>query len=210
MPVSYRGTCPFCHTEHVEMRAIHAWLNNKNDPRALFECAFCGEGVIRRYSVKAPKTTNAVMQYAGDATRLDISLHEQWPEPRSTDAPADCPENVANFFKQGASSLNSGNFDAAGMMSRKALEAGLKRLSTDSKAKNLAARLQELVGLRLITPALGDWANEVRLGGNEAAHEEDPFSREDAEALHHFTENFLNYAFTMPAAVSRRSAPGQP
>jgi hypothetical protein len=147
------------------------------------------------------------MQYSGDVGSLEIELYEQWPTPRSTDAPADCPANVANFFKQGAKSLNGANFDAAGMMFRKSLETATKALDGNSKAKNLAGRIQELVSSHLLTPALGDWANEVRLGGNDAAHEENPFTKEEAEDLHHFTENFLNYAFTMPAAVSRRAAP---
>jgi len=93
------------------------------------------------------------------------------------------------------------------MMFRKALEASAKALDPSSTAKNLAGRIRALVDSQALTPALGAWATEVRLGGNEAAHEEAPFTKEEAEALHHFTENFLNYAFTMPAAVNRRVSP---
>jgi hypothetical protein len=210
MGVSYRGTCPFCHTEHVELRAVYAWSAKGNNPRALFQCGFCGEGVIRRHSPGQGRTTSDLMQYSGDASNYNIGLHEQWPEARSTDAPADCPANVANFFKQAAKSLDGGNFDAAGMMFRKALESATKALNQNSKAKNLAGRIKELVAAHLLTPALGDWANEVRLGGNDAAHEEDPFTQEEAQSLHHFTENFLNYTFTMPAAVTRRAAAPTP
>lgn len=54
---------------------------------------------------------------------------------------------------------------------------------------------------------MGLWAHEVRLGGNEAAHEDEPFSKEDAESLRNFIENFLTYAFTLPSAVKRRAPP---
>ncbi|TPG09644.1 DUF4145 domain-containing protein [Sphingomonas oligophenolica] len=93
------------------------------------------------------------------------------------------------------------------MMYRKSLESATKVLDPGSDKKNLATRIKSLVSVHAITPALGSWANEVRLGGNEAAHEDDPFSKEDAEALHSFCENFLTYAFTMPSAVARRAAP---
>lgn len=208
--VSYRGLCPFCHTEHVEFQSHSQWSNLKAERRALFTCGYCGEGVIRAYDRPAAKGVPDLNSYGGDVTRLGITLSLQWPEERSTDAPPDSPANVASFFKQATASLSTGSYDASGLMFRKALEASTRALAPNSTARSLASRIKELVTNHTLTPALGAWANEVRLGGNDAAHEENPFTKEEAEALHNFTENFLNYAFTMPAAVAKRSAPPGP
>jgi hypothetical protein len=147
------------------------------------------------------------MQYSGDADGWDIQIGKQWPLPASTDAPADTPPSTANFYRQATDSLNSGNFDAAGMMFRKTLETATKIIDPNLANLTLAKRISELAKNHLLTPALNAWATEIRLGGNEAAHEDDPFSQEDAQALNDFCENFLRYVFTLPAAVARRSSP---
>lgn len=51
-----------------------------------------------------------------------------------------------------------------------------------------------------------EWAHAIRLDGNEAAHEEEPFDKETCEALKSFTELFLMYAFTLPGMLAERSA----
>ena len=43
-----------------------------------------------------------------------------------------------------------------------------------------------------------DWAQHIRLGGNNAVHEPEEFSDTDARQLHIFAELFLTYAFTLP------------
>jgi hypothetical protein len=47
------------------------------------------------------------------------------------------------------------------------------------------------------------WAHQVRLDANEAAHEPEDFSQKDAKKLHSFTEMFLTYAFTLPQILMR-------
>jgi hypothetical protein len=108
------------------------------------------------------------------------------------------------------SSLDTGSFDAAGMMFRKALESATKILDPDSANARLVRRIDLLAEAQKITPDLAQWAHEIRLGGNDAAHEEEPFTQEEAEELRNFIENFLRYAFTLPSAVRRRATPLEP
>ena len=51
------------------------------------------------------------------------------------------------------------------------------------------------------------WAHEIRLGGNEALHEPEDFTREEAERLQTFTELFLTYAFSLPAMLRESFEP---
>ena len=42
-----------------------------------------------------------------------------------------------------------------------------------------------------------------RIDANDATHEEDEYSQEDAKILHTFAEMFLTYAFTLPEMLKR-------
>jgi hypothetical protein len=109
-----------------------------------------------------------------------------------------------------------GNEEAAGTMYRKALDIGLKIVSP-SVTGVLKSRIAELVRQNLLTPSLGEWAQQIRLLGNEAAHEIDQPSREELAALRDFSDLVLRYLFTLPEMVTTRKtahslggAPGKP
>lgn len=192
--------CPHCKTRHVAFTAAFEWRPQEGGQRALFICGSCLEGVIREYH-----NHSSIMQLTGDISRYNVRLDRQWPEPLPGSAPSDTPATVGSYFEQGTSSLEAGNFDAAGMMFRKALESATKVLSPELAGKKLVQRIDELAKDAKLTPDLAGWAHEVRLGGNDAAHEDEPFTFEEAVDLRNFMENFLRYAFTLPSAVRRRS-----
>ena len=194
-------SCPYCRATSVAFTAKVSWQTSSRDRRALFTCGACCEGIIREWWGGSDPA-----QVGGDLDRLSIHLGGQWPKAESGAAPEDSPPSVARFFEQGTSSLEAGNFDAAGMMFRKALETSTKVLDANLAGKPLVARIDELAKEHRITPDLAKWAHEVRLGGNEAAHEDELFTLEEAQDLKNFIENFLRYAFTLPSAVKRRSA----
>jgi hypothetical protein len=56
------------------------------------------------------------------------------------------------------------------------------------------------------TPAMKEWATHVRLDANDAAHDPEDYSEEDARTLHVFAEMFLTYAFTLPAMLQKAQA----
>ena len=114
-------------------------------------------------------------------------------------APKHTPENVARFFKQAMDNLPK-NWDAAGSMFRKALDTGLKNKFPEIKG-DLKARIEKAAGQQKLTPELAVWAHQIRLDGNDAAHEENPFSKEDAEELSKFTELVFLYLFMLPGML---------
>lgn len=192
-------TCPYCRANSVAFLAIHSWKLLGGGRRAVFICGSCNEGVIREcFGSTDPNQVN------GDIANFHISLGQQWPEPPSGTAPKDTPENTTRYFEQGTSSLEFGNFDAAGMMFRKALESATKILDPEATKMPLIKRIDALVASGKLTADMAQWAHEVRIGGNEAAHEDEPFSETEAQDLKNFVENFLRYAFTLPSAVRRR------
>lgn len=99
------------------------------------------------------------------------------------------------------------NYDAAGSMFRKALDVGLKTKFPDMKG-TLYVRIKKAAKEHKLTPDMAKWAHQVRLGGNDATHEEEPFSEEAAKELASFTRLVFLYLFTLPGMLknSRRQA----
>jgi hypothetical protein len=116
--------------------------------------------------------------------------------------PIGTPENVAKFFEQGVVNLGRSHWDAAGAMFRKTLDTATKVICPELKQKKLFSRINDMVSEGLLTPAMGDWSHEIRLDGNEAVHDEEPETEQDAKMSHKFCEAFLNYTFTLPELVS--------
>lgn len=205
MPAVAARDCPYCKTKRVAFTSVQDWKAHSGKWRSLFLCGACREGVIWEYNTDGSHPNNV----SGNVETFRIELGEQWPKPESGAAPEDTPATVAAYFAQGTSSLESGNFDAAGMMFRKTLETATKVLDEKLAGKALVKRIDELATVGRLTPDLAQWAHEVRLGGNDAAHEDEPFTAEDARDLRNFIENFLRYAFTLPSAVRRRANPAE-
>lgn len=188
-----RGNCPHCGTKGVAFEIRH-WAEYKLDTRTyrdLFaQCGICGRAVI--ISVETALGNSRVQEIL--------------PPPPSTDAPKHTPPNVARFFQQAMDNLPK-NYDAAGSMFRKALDVGLKIKFSDVKG-TLDVRIKKAAEEHKLTPDMAKWAHQVRLGGNDATHEEEPFSEEAAKELASFTKLVLLYLFTLPGMLkdSRRQA----
>ncbi len=197
-----KRNCPYCRTQDVAFTAIESWQSQNDGNRALFICGACSEGVIWEWQGSPDPS-----QYSGNVISHNISLLRQWPDELSGTAPPDTPPTTASYFEQATASLANGHFDAAGMMFRKSLESATKLLSPECANKSLYSRIEDLVSKGALTEDMGKWAHEVRLGGNDAAHDDEPFTLAEAEELRNFIENFLRYAFTLPSAVHRRAKP---
>ena len=156
---------------------------------AIAVCGHCRRGSVATF-------------YADNDPLRDLrfaTLTKLLPERPSVAAPRHTPANVAHFYKQGKRNLLD-SFDAAGAMFRKTLDTGLKEKFPNLKGR-LAARIKAAGKQGLLTQELADWANKIRLDGNDAAHDQDPFTKEEAETLATFTELILLYLFTLPGML---------
>ena len=184
----FRANCPHCHTKAVgfTIQHIREWREYCTEfeyveyEDALAVCGFCDKTVLA--------------EFGGNDL---LGIVPSPPEP-----PMYVPDNVKNFFQQGINNL-SGDYDAAGAMFRKALETALKMKFPEIGDMKLKNRIDKIAKQGDLTPALAAWSHEIRDGGNDAAHEEDPFSEEDAQDLYDFTELVLLYLFTLPEKLRR-------
>lgn len=120
-------------------------------------------------------------------------------------APKHTPKNIADVYKAAVKNLRSGDAGeliAACIMARRGIEIAIKQFG--GQGKNLEKKIDDLAARHIITPALRDWAHEIRHIGNEAAHDEEPVSREDAEQAVYFAEMLFTYLYTLPGMVAER------
>jgi hypothetical protein len=121
-------------------------------------------------------------------------------------APADTPPAVESAYLSGLDNLGrKGGTNAAAIMFRRSIEIATKTINpTAPKGDNLKKTIADLPA-DVATPAMKEWAQHIRLDANDAAHEPEEFSEEDAKRLQVFAEMFLTYAFTLPAMLKRAS-----
>ena len=173
---------------------------------ALFQCGVCGNGIVAKLTGQ-----HIPAWYAGQTT---LNVHQQnaagylvetWPKPTSAKSPEHVNGTIAGYYTQAIDNMKRNNFDAAGIMFRKTLEASLKDLDPNGKG-SLYNRIINLPANIGVTDSLKDCAHAVRQLGADAAHEDDPFSEQDVKAIQSFTELFLTYAYTLPGMLAARKA----
>ena len=70
----------------------------------------------------------------------------------------------------------------------------------------LEKRLKALAENGKITSDMANWAEEIRLDRNTAAHEDFVLSETDATDIVSFTKAFLTYMYSLPALIESRRA----
>jgi hypothetical protein len=133
------------------------------------------------------------------------------PTNQQNDAPPEfTPDNVATAYGQACRALDRRDADTAGMGFRRSLDIATKALIRAAAPegldgvlkKNLYDRIRWLHEQNRLTEDLKDWANIIREDGNDAAHEETPYSLDEAKNLHEFAKVFLMYVFTIPGMIA--------
>jgi hypothetical protein len=189
--------------------SIKARGANRHDQGIVFAtCNHCTEPVSAVFSMAetllhgwkhAPNNFDVVPD-KGAWTLLAI-----YPSARNSRAPDHVDEGIAKIFVQAEDARAREQYHTAGMGLRKTLDIALKVYDLNLKG-DLKPRIDALADRHDLTPAMRDWAHQVRLLGNEAAHDHDEPTKDDIEAMAAFTETLLKYLFTLPAEVEARRA----
>lgn len=124
-----------------------------------------------------------------------------WDEPCRIYPPQDkqvnpsFPEPIRKAYQEALSCFKGKAFTASAIMCRKILEGicGVHGVN----AYNLASGLKEMKDKGIIESRLFEWAEALRISGNEAAHDVNvTISSQDAKDIIEFTEALLEYIFT--------------
>lgn len=168
-----------------------AWL--------LFACPKCSGPLL--VLVQNPQRFDLT---AGESDLRDVPqlrILRVEPEPKIHAAPSETPAAAADAYIEALDSLHRGKWTSAASMLRRTLEIALRQFSPEIEAWKLEKRIDKLADAHKITPALQQWAHELRLDGNEALHGTAAATEELATRMERLTFFLLTYLFTLPAEV---------
>jgi hypothetical protein len=168
-----QARCPHCLTEKAPLNTVNQHAACVNPARGvsflLMQCGVCREGILA--VVGTPDLSPWLVHNAP----IPLPVVRYYPEVVDPVAPDHVPNSIGRYFLQGVDNAKRSNFDAAGMMFRKSLDIAIKDLNPDAKG-SLFSRINSIPDAVGVTPALKAWAHEIRELGNDAAHEEEPFT----------------------------------
>ncbi|MBO0141586.1 DUF4145 domain-containing protein [Agrobacterium sp. Ap1] len=125
----------------------------------------------------------------------------------------DIPDRVRDLFRQAVRCRQLSLFDAAGAMFRKTIDVATKeiytndpRLSGKKAADAPRARVVALGQLKVLDEDIVELADVALMDGNDAAHDVDPYTSIEAEALQDLTDDLLDRLFVKPARIARVKA----
>lgn len=154
-----------------------------------------------RHGMKADDINDFLLAKQLPVEKLSLNVKRYWPVPPLTHTPEHLPPSVEKSLGQAEYSFPIvGQEEPSAAMYRRTIEMAFKAKFPE-KTGTLYARIKSLADKGSITKEVGEWADEVRLDGNGAVHDEDGIERESLEHLRAFTDAFLRYIFTLPEQV---------
>ncbi len=198
--------CPHCGAERTGFNLEHETSNTLSSFHTLLICASCGEGIVAVFRRTGASSYNSPKGCPGDPRRHGWALANTYPKPQPSSCPSHTPEALKRLFLQATKALKREDPDASGAMSRKVVDVSSQQLlgEESEKYRNIQQRIDALAASGKLTIDLKDWAHQIRLGGNDAAHDLHPFTIEEADELIVFVELYLTYVYTLPGRLKER------
>jgi len=130
-----------------------------------------------------------------------------WPAPGAADLDPDVPEPVASAFSEGMRALSVNCPRAAAVMFRGVLTVVVRDQGGEAarQASNLYQQLKGMEQEGTLHPSLVEWAAEIRLVANAAAHldELEPVDQAEAADLSRLCRQLINLVYESPARIRR-------
>ncbi|MDZ4365087.1 DUF4145 domain-containing protein [Brevundimonas sp.] len=195
-----RRNCPHCPAEHVAFEV--KWDSPRGTAfNAAAVCGACKGPIVFWARRKNGQTTSTGPAKETHNIEPTWQVIEVWPSRSDSAAPPHTPPLVAKRFLEGEDAYRRQSWNAAVAMYRSALDIATKAMDGVPTGKTFYKRLEWLHDNHRITPEMRSWADHVRVDGNDALHEPEEFTEEDAKPLRLFTDTFLRYVFELPGEV---------
>lgn len=120
----------------------------------------------------------------------------------SPEAPEHWPEQVGTAWEQAHKSLATESWDAAAVMAGRSLQAAAREMG--AQGDRLQSEIADLREKGILTDAMIEWVDEIRLIRNIGAHPdsvETSVDPDDARDIVKFLDYFLIYAYDLPKQI---------
>jgi len=186
----FRIECGFCGEQGNWELAHHLERNNKKKKLNydIYKCITCG---------------NLTMVFWSGGGRLHDYKQVPWPL-NSTRWPEHWPDEIGRYWLQAQRSIESENWDAAALMARSSLQLLLRH--ENAEGGNLMKEIDDLAKKGFIPPIVKEWAHELRVLGNEAAHPlpgAKGITEKDARQMVRFLGVVLTLLQDLPADIKK-------
>ena len=186
-------TCAFCMETGSFQIEHHAEKRKPNSGKILnfdtYKCENCAGYVMVIWSANRSRSIHDyyVLPYPLETTKYP----EHW------------PDEIGRYWLQARRNIQSENWDAAAIMARSALQAALR--DKNANGSTLKQEIDDLAAKGILAPIMKEWANQIRLLGNESAHPNpaqviDP---QDARDIMEFLNFLLEYLYTFPYKIQQ-------
>lgn len=188
--------CPRCVVTYTVESLSNFVRNYSDDPVDRINYSFC-----KCPGCESPILTSEYLEWNG-ATGVE------WAKPKVLYPNSDfrinsvIPENIKSALEECIKCYKANSFTATVIMCRRTIEGFA--LEKDVKEKTLMKSIGKLKELGIINEQLEDWAQELRLVGNEAAHNiEIEFTPLDAQDALDFTIAILDFTYSFKDKFDR-------
>lgn len=190
--------CAWCGMED-NFRVLHS-VDQKHATRPktivfqILKCANCGNHTALMRSDSSSSS--------GRPGKMVGFRRMPWPL-KVEKAPSYWPEDIGRFWLQSHRAAESKSWDSAAMTIRSALQLAMRHKG--ARVGRLVDEVKDLVTRGELPPLMGEWANEVRLLGNDGTHPlpgAPGVSSADAQDALKFLDYLLEYLFTLPHQIA--------
>ncbi|CAN7455039.1 DUF4145 domain-containing protein [Mesorhizobium caraganae] len=198
--------CIRCGVKHVKLDVLGFTALDVNSVEVFAACEACQKGSIYNgHPDYNPVTAEGNLEsYTKHYDDNPLTVH---PVPLAVSETI--PARVRDLFIEATMARRLRLNEAAGAMFRKTIDVATKymfshdaRLANRNPADALRPRIKALGELKILEDDIVEQADVVVLDGNDAAHDVDPYTAEEAEVLEELTNDLLERLFVRPARVA--------
>ena len=176
------ANCPYC---KAVVQAVELETHYVHDEYA---------PTVRYKFGKCPSCDTAILTAADEEEHNRYGQERQLYPTLDVHVPENLPPTVRTAYIEAQTCFRASAYSASAIMCRKTMENVCVAHSVSER--NLAKSLQQLRDAGHIDARLFEWAEMLRIAGNEAAHGAEPVSADDARDMLDFTAALVEYLFT--------------
>ncbi|KFL30977.1 hypothetical protein JP75_11525 [Devosia riboflavina] len=198
--------CVRCGVKNIQMIVVGQISHEPNEWEVSAACTDCKQLSIWLWRSRSGAEP---MKIGGNLEKTDYPADVRGPVRIATvavDLSEHIPARIADLFREANECRQMTWYEAAGAIYRKTVDVATKhiyatdqRLADKKPADALRVRIKSLGEMKILEADIVELADVAALDGNDAAHDVDPYTAEEAEALEDITMDLLDRLFVRPA-----------
>lgn len=202
--------CVRCGVKNIQLMVVGEVQRNGRQWEFAAACTDCKQLSIWSYDVGSGVTPSAqkgnVTAMGTGATVPDTPIRIAT---TAIELSPHIPDRIAGLFREANECRQMTWYEAAGAMYRKTVDVATKhiyshdqRLVGREPANALRSRIKALGEMKILDEDIVELADVAALDGNDATHDIDPYTADEAEALEDLTMDLLDRLFVRPARLA--------